>query len=41
MATFLGKNGVIKVGTNTIAELRSFSITQTAATAEDTTMGDE
>jgi hypothetical protein len=41
MATFLGKEGVVKVGINSIAEVRSFSITQTAATAEDTVMGDE
>lgn len=41
MATYLGKDGVVKVGTNTIAEVRSFSVNQTAATAESTVMGDE
>jgi hypothetical protein len=41
MATHLGKEGVVKVGSNAIAEVRSFSITQEAATATDTVMGDE
>ena len=41
MATFLGKEGVVKVGNNAIAEVKSFSITQTAATVEDTVMGDD
>lgn len=40
MATFLGKEGVVKVGSNAVAEVRSFSVTQTSATAEDTVMGD-
>jgi hypothetical protein len=40
MATFLGKEGVVKVGSATVAEIKSFSVTQSAATAEDTVMGD-
>lgn len=41
MATYLGKDGVVKVGTHTVAEVRSFSLNQTAATAEATVMGEE
>ena len=41
MSTFLGKDGVIKVGSDAIAEVRSFSVTQTSAVAEDTIMGDD
>lgn len=40
MATYLGKDGVVKVGSVAIAEVRNFSITQAAATTEDTVMGD-
>ena len=40
MATHTGSEGTVKVGTNAIAEIRSFSIEETADTAEDTTMGD-
>ena len=38
MATHIGRDGVIKVGANAIAELRSFSIEETADTVETTTM---
>lgn len=40
MATHTGSEGTVKVGSNVIAEIRSFSIEQTADTLEDTTMGD-
>ena len=40
MATHTGSEGTVKVGSNAIAEIRSFSIEQTADTLEDTTMGD-
>jgi predicted secreted protein len=40
MATHAGSEGTVKVGSNAIAEIRSFSIEETADTFEDTTMGD-
>jgi len=40
MATHTGSEGTVKVGANAIAEIRSFSIEETADTVEDTTMGD-
>ncbi len=40
MATFKGKDGVVKVGSNAIGEVRNFSIEETADTIEDTSMGD-
>ena len=40
MATHTGSEGTVKVGANTIAEIRSFSIDETGDTLEDTTMGD-
>jgi predicted secreted protein len=40
MATHAGSEGTVKVGSNAIAEIRSFSIEETADTLEDTTMGD-
>lgn len=40
MATHTGSEGTVKVGSNAIAEIRSFSIEETADTLEDTTMGD-
>lgn len=40
MATHTGSEGTVKVGANAVAEIRSFSIEQTADTVEDTTMGD-
>ena len=39
MATHTGSEGTVKVGANSIAEIRSFSIEETAETLEDTTMG--
>jgi hypothetical protein len=40
MATHTGSEGTVKIGANTVAEIRSFSIDTTADTAESTTMGD-
>lgn len=40
MATHIGRDGIIKVGSNAVAELRSFSIEETADTVEDTVMTD-
>lgn len=39
MANHTGSEGTVKVGTNAIAEIRSYSISETADTIEDTTMG--
>jgi len=40
MATHIGRDGIVKVGANTVAELRSFSIEETGDTVEDTVMTD-
>lgn len=40
MATHTGSEGTLKVGANTIGEIRSFSISESADTLEDTSMGD-
>ena len=40
MATHLGKEGTVQVGSNSIAEIRGFSIDETIDTVEDTSMGD-
>lgn len=40
MATHTGSEGTVKVGANAIAEIRSYSLEETADTTEDTTMGD-
>ena len=40
MATHTGSEGTVKVGSNAIAEIRSFSIEESADTLDDTTMGD-
>jgi hypothetical protein len=40
MATHKGSEGVVKVGSNTVAEVRDWSITISSDTVEDTTMGD-
>lgn len=40
MATHKGSEGTVKVGANAVAEIRSYTITETADTLEDTTMGD-
>jgi hypothetical protein len=40
MATHTGSEGTIKIGSDTLGELRSFSLETTAETIEDTSMGD-
>ncbi len=40
MANHTGSSGVIKIGTNTVAEVRSFTINTTAELLEDTTLTD-
>lgn len=40
MATHHGKNGVVKVGSNTVAEVQSFVVNEEVGTADDTAMGD-
>lgn len=40
MATYKGSEGTVKSGANAIAEIRSYSITETADVLEDTSMGD-
>ena len=40
MATFTGNSGSVKVGSDNLGEVRSFSVTETAETIEDTAMGD-
>jgi hypothetical protein len=41
MATFVGNNGVITVGGNNVAEVRSYSIDTTADTIEKSVMGND
>lgn len=40
MATFTGSAGVILVGSNQVAEVRNYSIEESADTIEDTSMSD-
>ena len=40
MATFSGNSGTVKVGSDAVAEIRSFSVDETMDTLEDTSMGD-
>ena len=40
MATHTGSSGLIKVGTNTVAEVRSFTLDTTAELLEDTALTD-
>ena len=40
MANHHGSEGVVRVGANTVAEVTSFSFTETAEYAEDTTLSD-
>jgi predicted secreted protein len=39
MATHAGSEGVVKVGANAVANVRSYSLEETADTLEQTTMG--
>lgn len=40
MANHKGSEGVVKVGSNTVAEVKDWSLTQSSDTVEDTAMGD-
>lgn len=40
MPTHTGSEGLLKVGANTVAEVRSYTISETGDTIEDTSMGD-
>ena len=40
MANHTGSEGLIKIGSDTLGELRSYSLETTGDTIEDTTMGD-
>ena len=40
MATFAGNDGVVKIGSDTLGEVKEFSVTEVAETVEDTSMGD-
>ena len=40
MATHKGSEGIVKVGSSAVAEIRSYSIEESADTLEDTSMGD-
>ena len=40
MATHTGSAGLVKVGSNTAAEIRSFTLDTSAEVLEDTTLGD-
>lgn len=40
MANHKGSEGTVKVGSNAVAEIRSFSIEENGDTLEDTSMGD-
>lgn len=41
MATYTGKEGVIKIGANDVAEVRNFTITESAETVDNTAKGDD
>lgn len=40
MSTHHGKDGIVKVGANTVAEMHDWSVEENAATVDDTAMGD-
>lgn len=40
MTTYKGNTGVVKIGSNAIAEITSFSVTEVEGTVEDTALGD-
>ena len=40
MATFKGNEGTVLSGSSAVAEIRSFTVNETADVIEDTTMGD-
>ena len=41
MSRFKGKNGAVLVGANVIAEMRSFSVEESASVSDATVMGDD
>lgn len=41
MATYHGKDGLVKVGAVAVAEVKQFSVKTSAKTADDTAMGDD
>lgn len=41
MATYHGKNGVVKIAANAVAEVTKFSVKTSAQVANDTAMGDD
>ena len=41
MATHAGKEGTVQIGSNTVAEIRSYSIEETANVVNDTALGDD
>ena len=40
MGVHVGRDGVVKIGSNNVAEVRSFSLEETADTVDDTVMTD-
>ena len=40
MATHTGDEGLVQIGANTVAEVRSFSLTETTETFDDSSKGD-
>lgn len=40
MGTHIGNEGTVKIGSNVVAEVREWSITERAATVDDTAIGD-
>lgn len=40
MTAYIGNSGVVKIGSDTIAEITGFTVTETVGTAEDTALGD-
>jgi predicted secreted protein len=40
MATYLGREGLVKISSTTVGELRNYALTLTSDTVEDTQMGD-
>lgn len=41
MATYLGKDGVVKIGANEVAEVVDFTVSESADTHDDTSKGDD
>ena len=41
MANHLGKEGILRISTTTVAEFRGYALNRSAANAEDTVIGDD